>query len=84
LAFGIHILPNLQAYNEWRYLSPDLQKKAAPDRLTVPHPRLHERSFVLGPLMDIAPDWHHPVLGQSVEQMFSALGSQLREELLPL
>ena len=77
-------LPNLQAYDEWRYLSQDLQKKVAPDQLIVPHPRLQERSFVLGPLMDIAPDWRHPVLGQSVEQMFSALGSQLREELLPL
>ena len=84
LAFGSHILPNLHAYNKWRYLSLDLQKKVVPDRLIVPHPRLHERSFVLGPLMDIAPDWHHPVLSQSVEQMFSALGSQLLEELLPL
>ncbi|ADP71430.1 2-amino-4-hydroxy-6-hydroxymethyldihydropteridine pyrophosphokinase [Rhodomicrobium vannielii ATCC 17100] len=32
-------------------------------KLTLPHPRAHERAFVLRPLMDVAPRWHHPVLG---------------------
>ena len=31
--------------------------------LTLPHPRAHERLFVMGPLAEIAPDWTHPVLG---------------------
>jgi 2-amino-4-hydroxy-6-hydroxymethyldihydropteridine diphosphokinase len=31
--------------------------------LTLPHPRAHERLFVMGPLAEIAPDWRHPVLG---------------------
>lgn len=41
----------------------------------VPHPRLHRRGFVLAPLRDIAPDWVHPVIGQSVTKMYELLAS---------
>lgn len=37
--------------------------------LTLPHPRLHERGFVLLPLMDIAPEFIHPVLKKSVREL---------------
>ncbi len=40
----------------------------------LPHPRLHERAFVLLPLRDLAPDWRHPACGRSVDALIEALG----------
>ena len=45
-------------------------------KLNIPHPRLHERAFVLIPLSDIAPDFVHPVLGMTVESMLSKINSE--------
>jgi 2-amino-4-hydroxy-6-hydroxymethyldihydropteridine diphosphokinase len=41
--------------------------------LVLPHPRLHERRFVLIPLGDIAPDWRHPALGMTAAELVARL-----------
>ena len=37
--------------------------------LTVPHPRMHLRRFVLEPLAEIMPGYRHPILGKTVKEM---------------
>ncbi|MCL4765061.1 MAG: 2-amino-4-hydroxy-6-hydroxymethyldihydropteridine diphosphokinase [Hyphomicrobiaceae bacterium] len=47
-------------------------------RLVLPHPEAHRRAFVLIPLLDVAPDWRHPVLGVSAAALLARLRSQRR------
>ena len=42
-------------------------------RLILPHPRLHERRFVLAPLCEIAPEWRHPRSGLTATQLLARL-----------
>ena len=49
------------------------ERRMETSELQLPHPRLAEREFVLRPLADVAPDWRHPVTGQTVSAMLEAL-----------
>jgi 2-amino-4-hydroxy-6-hydroxymethyldihydropteridine diphosphokinase len=73
------------ARNEARLLDLDLlaygdRRLEGAEPPLVPHPRLADRAFVLLPLAEVAPDWRHPVTGETVRQMIARLppGQKIR------
>ena len=46
-------------------------------RLTLPHPRMHLREFVLAPMAELAPEWRHPLLGATPGEMLKHLDQSL-------
>jgi 2-amino-4-hydroxy-6-hydroxymethyldihydropteridine diphosphokinase len=44
--------------------------------VTLPHPRMQSRSFVLVPLAQVAPNWRHPVTGESAAELLAKLPDQ--------
>lgn len=54
--------------------------RPGPDAPLLPHPRAAERAFVLLPLAEVAPGWHHPTIGDTVEALIARLpaGQQIR------
>ena len=46
--------------------------------LKIPHPAMHQRRFVLEPLVEIAPEAHHPELGKTARELLAGLGTEQR------
>lgn len=69
IACGSMVYPDHETYKKWLDLPATLQAKVAPDTLILPHPRVQDRSFVLVPLLHIAPDWVHPISKMTTRQM---------------
>ena len=73
--------------NESRILDLDLiaygkQCRSGPDGLILPHPRVAERAFVLRPLQELAPEWRHPITGETPAEMLAKLPSRQQIERL--
>ncbi len=70
--------------NEPRVLDLDIlfyHDKIMDNGLTLPHPRMHDRAFVLYPLQELVPDWLHPKLRKPLDQMISELPEQQIERI---
>ena len=84
IAMGDLICPDVATQTHWRDLPPAAQASTAPDQLILPHPRVQDRSFVLVPLADVAPDWVHPVLQITIRDMLAARPAEERVTVVPL
>jgi 2-amino-4-hydroxy-6-hydroxymethyldihydropteridine diphosphokinase len=84
IAVGDTVLPSRASHQRWRDLPLAQQQEQIPDELILPHPRLQDRAFVLVPMLDVAPDWQHPLLGRSIAQMVAALPEELQAEVIRL
>ena len=51
---------------------------ASDEALSLPHPRLHERAFVLLPLAELDQQWRHPQTGQSIADLIKQLPASLK------
>ncbi|MFQ5938909.1 MAG: 2-amino-4-hydroxy-6-hydroxymethyldihydropteridine diphosphokinase [Alphaproteobacteria bacterium] len=73
-AFGrVRAEPNAARVIDLDLLAYDDLITDGPDEPLLPHPRMHQRAFVLLPLAEIAPEWRHPVTGEPIDRLIAAL-----------
>lgn len=66
-------VPNAARTIDLDLLDYDGLVREGPEPPLLPHPRMHERVFVLRPLLDVAPRWRHPVSGRTGAELLAAL-----------
>ena len=81
LALGGHVLPSRKIFLQWHDLPISEQKKEIPNELVLPHPRIQDRAFVLSPLLDIEPNWTHPILKKTVSQLYDELSEKEKKNI---
>ncbi|MEL6369141.1 MAG: 2-amino-4-hydroxy-6-hydroxymethyldihydropteridine diphosphokinase [Pseudomonadota bacterium] len=59
----------------------DLVVSGQGSELVLPHPRLADRAFVLGPIAEIAPQWTHPTLNQTAQVLLERIEGQMVRRL---
>ena len=83
--FGRRRAPGVVGYQD-RTLDLDLlyygERQISGDRLTVPHPYIAERLFVLTPMAEISPDWRDPCHDVSIKEMEENLLLQIKHETI--
>lgn len=84
IAWGDQVLPDVATQDHWRDLPAQEQGRIAPEQLILPHPRMQDRGFVLVPLAEIAPGWHHPRLGRSAAQLLADLPAPALADMKPI
>lgn len=84
IALGDQVLPDVMTQRRWADLPTERAAIETPDQVILPHPRLQERGFVLVPLAEIAPNWRHPLTGESVAEMLAARPASERAEIWPI
>jgi len=84
IAIGDLVLPDRATLDRWMALDLGTAQSVTPPRLILPHPRMHERGFVLVPLAEIAPGWRHPATGRTAAEMRDALPPEELAAIRPL
>lgn len=84
IACGDMIFPDPVEWRRWADMTPAQIAETQTPELILPHPRAHQRAFVLKPLRDIAPDWRHPILGLTAADLAADLSDADMQAVSPV
>ncbi len=73
IAFGQAVLPNQKL---WYELVNDPDPSVFINDPMIPHPRMHKRAFVLAPILDVAPNWVHPLYQKTARDLLIGIEGQ--------